>query len=137
MDADTGYVTGVLPGRAGVRVGLVLLVAPLTSSVLAAAPDRYAGIASGINNAVARTGVAARGERPAGTWSGSAARTTSRPGGVRRRLRSSAQLICAVLLFAGGAVGFVGLREPRSGARSLRWHVTRIALDRYRTPVVL
>ncbi len=36
--------------------GLVLLVAPLTSSVLAAAPDRYAGIASGINNAVARTG---------------------------------------------------------------------------------
>ena len=56
IDADTGYFTGVLPGMLVFSCGLVLLVAPLTSSVLAAAPDRYAGIASGINNAVARTG---------------------------------------------------------------------------------
>ena len=56
IDADTDYFTGVLPGMLVFSCGLVLLVAPLTSSVLAAAPDRYAGIASGINNAVARTG---------------------------------------------------------------------------------
>ena len=56
VDEDTGYFTGVLPGMLVFSAGLVLLVAPLTSSVLAAAPDRYAGIASGINNAVARTG---------------------------------------------------------------------------------
>ncbi|UJH70229.1 hypothetical protein [Ornithinimicrobium sp. INDO-MA30-4] len=37
-------------------LGLALTVAPLTASVLAAAPDRRAGIASGINNAVARSG---------------------------------------------------------------------------------
>ena len=33
-----------------------MLVAPLTTAVLAAAPDAQTGIASGVNNAVARTG---------------------------------------------------------------------------------
>ena len=37
-------------------LGLASLVSPLTVAVLAAAPDRHAGIASGINNAVARSG---------------------------------------------------------------------------------
>ena len=36
--------------------GLRVLVAPLTGAVLAAAPGRYTGLASGINNAVSRTG---------------------------------------------------------------------------------
>jgi MFS family permease len=35
-------------------LGLAATVAPLTSTVLNAAPDRYAGSASGVNNAVAR-----------------------------------------------------------------------------------
>jgi hypothetical protein len=35
--------------------GMTLLVAPLTVTVLAAAPDEDAGIASGVNNAVARS----------------------------------------------------------------------------------
>jgi EmrB/QacA subfamily drug resistance transporter len=43
VDADTGYFTGVLPGVLVFAAGLVMLVAPLTSSVLAAAPDRYRG----------------------------------------------------------------------------------------------
>jgi hypothetical protein len=37
-------------------LGLALMVAPLTMTVLAAAPDERAGIASGVNNAVARAG---------------------------------------------------------------------------------
>ncbi len=37
-------------------LGLALTVAPLTATVLAAAPDEHAGIASGVNNAVARAG---------------------------------------------------------------------------------
>ncbi|HEX3005615.1 MAG TPA: MFS transporter [Angustibacter sp.] len=36
-------------------LGLTLTVAPLTTTVLAAAPARHAGLASGVNNAVART----------------------------------------------------------------------------------
>ena len=35
-------------------LGLTLTVAPLTATVLAAAPARYAGIASGVNNAISR-----------------------------------------------------------------------------------
>ncbi|MFN2539715.1 MAG: MFS transporter [Mycobacteriales bacterium] len=37
-------------------LGLSATVAPLTATVLAAAPDEHAGLASGVNNAVARVG---------------------------------------------------------------------------------
>jgi EmrB/QacA subfamily drug resistance transporter len=50
------YVTGVLPSLLVFGAGLTLVVAPVTATVLAAADDRHAGIASGINNAVARVG---------------------------------------------------------------------------------
>ncbi len=50
------YVTGVLPGVLVFGLGLSAMVAPVTATVLAAAPDRFAGVASGVNNAVARTG---------------------------------------------------------------------------------
>lgn len=50
------YWRDVLPGLSVFGLGLALMVAPLTATVLAAAPDRNAGIASGINNAIARTG---------------------------------------------------------------------------------
>lgn len=50
------YLTGVLPGVLVFGIGLSAIVAPVTATVLAAAPDRYAGVASGVNNAVARTG---------------------------------------------------------------------------------
>lgn len=56
VDADSSYVTGVLPGLLVFAAGLVVLVAPLTATVLAAAPDRLAGTASGVNNAISRTG---------------------------------------------------------------------------------
>jgi MFS family permease len=46
----------VLPGLLLQGLGMATTVAPLTATVLAAAPDRHAGVASGVNNAVARTG---------------------------------------------------------------------------------
>ncbi len=49
------YVLDVLPGVVLFGLGLATTVAPLTTTVLAAAPDRHAGLASGVNNAVART----------------------------------------------------------------------------------
>ncbi len=105
----TSYWFGVLPGMLVFSSGLVLLVAPLTSSVLAAAPDRFAGIASGINNAVARTGsllsVAAL---PAIV--GISGEDYQRPE-VFDAGYMQAQLICAVLLFLGGLVAAVGLRS--------------------------
>lgn len=53
---DASYLVHVFPGIALFAVGLTALVSPLTTAVLAAAPDHHAGVASGINNAVARTG---------------------------------------------------------------------------------
>ncbi len=53
---EVGYATDVLPGLTLFGLGLALMVAPLTATVLAAAPEQHAGLASGVSNAVARTG---------------------------------------------------------------------------------
>ncbi|MFI9815268.1 MFS transporter [Saccharothrix variisporea] len=55
-EPGASYLTGVLPGIVVFGLGLAAVVAPVTATVLAAAPDRFAGVASGVNNAVARTG---------------------------------------------------------------------------------
>lgn len=52
---DSRYVPDVLPAVVVFGLGLAAVVAPVTSTVLAAASDRHSGIASGVNNAVART----------------------------------------------------------------------------------
>ena len=56
VGADVTYWLDVLPGLTVFGLGLALMVAPLTATVLAAAPDENAGIASGVNNALARAG---------------------------------------------------------------------------------
>jgi EmrB/QacA subfamily drug resistance transporter len=54
IDPGDSYVSSVLPAVVVFGLGLTLVVAPVTATVLAAADTRHAGIASGINNAVAR-----------------------------------------------------------------------------------
>ena len=54
VDADAKYFSDVLPGLLIFGVGLSMTVAPLTSTVLADADESNAGIASGVNNAIAR-----------------------------------------------------------------------------------
>lgn len=51
-----GYLDAVLPAVVVFGLGLSALVAPITATALAAAADRHAGVASGVNNAIARTG---------------------------------------------------------------------------------
>jgi EmrB/QacA subfamily drug resistance transporter len=54
LDADVDYLTELLPGLLVFSVGLSMTVAPLTATVLADADEHNAGIASGVNNAIAR-----------------------------------------------------------------------------------
>lgn len=56
IGAHASYLTDVLPASAVLGAGMTLLVAPLTETVLNAVETRRAGIASGVNNAAARTG---------------------------------------------------------------------------------
>jgi EmrB/QacA subfamily drug resistance transporter len=49
------YVTTFLPGMLTLSLGMALTAAPLTAAVMGAVEEEHAGIASGINNAVARS----------------------------------------------------------------------------------
>ena len=53
---NPSYWAGFLPGLTITGIGMTLSVAPLTTTVLNAAPDDRSGTASGINNAAARVG---------------------------------------------------------------------------------
>ncbi|KGN31640.1 major facilitator transporter [Knoellia sinensis KCTC 19936] len=97
----------VLPGLVVFSLGLALLVSPLTATVLAAAPDRFAGVASGVNNAVARAGsLLAVAALPA--LVGLSGDDYQDPSAMTSGFRAS-MVICAVLLTIGGVVSWFGL----------------------------
>jgi EmrB/QacA subfamily drug resistance transporter len=54
IGSDAGYWTAVLPVAVLFGLGLASLLPPLTASAMNSAPDSQAGLASGVNNAVAR-----------------------------------------------------------------------------------
>ena len=56
IGSHANYLSAVLPAVVVIGLGLAVTVAPLTSTVLAAAPGRHSGVASAVNNDVARVG---------------------------------------------------------------------------------
>ena len=110
VDDETTYWVDVLPGLTVFALGLALMVAPLTATVLAAAPDRHAGIASGVNNAVARAGsLLAVAALPVAVGLGGA--DYEKPAVFDDGYRM-AMLSCAVLLAAGGLISWATIRRP-------------------------
>ena len=55
IGGEASYALDVLPAVVVFGLGLSIMVSPLTATALAAAPAEHAGLASGVNNAVART----------------------------------------------------------------------------------
>ena len=106
---DVNYVTDVLPGMTVFGLGLALMVAPLTATVLAAAPDEHAGIASGVNNALARAGsLLAVAALPVAVGLGGA--DYEDPAVFNDGYRM-AMIACAVLLTLGGVVSWLTIRN--------------------------
>jgi EmrB/QacA subfamily drug resistance transporter len=112
VDAQTSYLADVLVPTIVFGIGLATMVTPLTATALAAVPDHRAGIASGVNNAVARIGgLLAIAVLPLVTDIGPDGfddATTLRPAFVM------AMWICAALLASGGLLSAALVRRPQN-----------------------
>jgi EmrB/QacA subfamily drug resistance transporter len=96
------YAVDVLPAATLLGLGLSLVVAPLTATVLASADPRRAGIASGVNNAIARAaGLLAVAGLP--LLVGLSGEDYHQPA-VFTHGFAQAMLICAGLMLAGSAL---------------------------------
>jgi EmrB/QacA subfamily drug resistance transporter len=123
VDAGSTYLGGVLMPTTIFGVGVTLLVTPLTATVLGALPEQQAGIASGLNNAVARTaGLLAVAAVPlVGGLGGDGLTDPSR---VRDGFAVIAR-ICAGLLAAGGLLSALTVSShgsPPGAPRVARTH---------------
>jgi EmrB/QacA subfamily drug resistance transporter len=107
------YATDLLPALLVFAVGLSMTVSPLTATVLADVDESDAGIASAINNQVARVagliGVSVIGVVVAGMLVGG----TFAVNDASVRAFHMAMVVCAVLVAAGGVVGAIGIVNPR------------------------
>ena len=106
----SSYLVDVLPAVTVLGLGLALTVAPLTATALAAAPAHHAGLASGVNNAVARVaGLMAVAILPVLVGlSGEAYSDPDRLGDAFHM----AMWVCAALLALGGLLAAVLVRAP-------------------------
>jgi EmrB/QacA subfamily drug resistance transporter len=113
LDRHVSYGVDLLPALVVFGLGLSMTVAPLTATVLADADENDAGIASAVNNAVARVaglvGISVIGVVVAGSLVGDTFAANS--ASVHAFYR--AIVICAALVAVGGVAGALGITNPR------------------------
>lgn len=104
MNREFDYLNQLLPGVLVFGLGLSITVAPLTSAVLSEIPPRNAGVASAVNNAVARI---------AGLLTVAAVGLITGPqlsvSGFRRVMVGT-----AVLLVMGGLISAIGIQNSKN-----------------------
>ena len=106
----SAYLNDVLPATLVMALGLSLTIAPLTATALSSAGQENAGVASAVNNTVARTaGLLSVAVLPAAVG-------LSQSGITDLAAFSSgfhkAALLCAGLCVAGGVLAALGIRNP-------------------------
>ena len=102
VSADFSYWWQVLPSMIVMGLGLALTVSPLTSAILGAIEPERSGIASAVNNAVARV---------AGLIT-IAMLALIVGGALDLNGFHRAAIVTAVLMIAGGLVSWAGIRNP-------------------------
>jgi hypothetical protein len=107
LPVHPNYWVDILPALLVFAFGLSLTVAPLTTTVLADATDRDAGVASGVNNAVARI---------AGLLAVAVLGIFAAGGGDHLTVHGFhlAMAVVTVLLICGGLIGAIGIRNPKA-----------------------
>jgi hypothetical protein len=111
VTSDSSYVSGVLPAVLVFGLGLAITVAPLTTTALASVADEHTGLASAVNNDVARVGsLIAVAVLP--SLAGITGADYLRPGDLSAGFHK-AILVATSLCVAGGALAAAGIRNPR------------------------
>jgi EmrB/QacA subfamily drug resistance transporter len=107
LTPDVDYWTEILPALLVFSVGLSSTVAPLTTTVLADAGPGDAGVASGVNNAVARI---------AGLLAIAVLGIAAAGGGDHLTMHGFhvTMAVVAGLLICGGLIGAIGIRNPHT-----------------------
>ncbi len=114
VQPGTTYVAAVLPAAVVFGIGLACFVAPLTTVALSALGEKRAGLASGVNNAVARlAGLLAVAILPLAAGLGGAHQLT---GDVVSRGFTRAMIISAALCALGSVIAATTIERP-SGRR--------------------
>jgi len=115
VQPGVSYLGTILPATIVFGVGLSILVAPLTSAVLSAVKASDTGIASGINNAVARlAGLIATAALPLAAGLGGAAKLE---GAAYAAGYARAMIISAGLCAVGALVSFLTVRSEDPSRR--------------------
>jgi EmrB/QacA subfamily drug resistance transporter len=130
------YLTEVLPGVVVFGFGLAVTVAPLTSTVMTAVPAEHSGMASAVNNDVARAAalIAVALLPAAGGLTGNSYRDPP----VFSAGFHTASLVAAGLCVAGGVLAAATVRNPSPAEIALRpaqRHPLHCAIDAPPQPV--
>jgi EmrB/QacA subfamily drug resistance transporter len=104
------YVTAVLPAVVVFGLGVAIMVAPLTATALAAAPADHAGVASAVNNDVARAAqLIAVAVLPA--LAGITGNSYLHPAALAHGFKNAA-IMAAAFCAAGGVLAALTIRNP-------------------------
>ena len=134
LDASVDYVSDVLPGVLVFGLGLTATVAPLTNTVLGAVPQHNAGVASGINNQIARVAsliaIAAVGAILADAFESSLGRSDVEPlsSGSPEIVEASVDAfrvgmgVAGAFVILGGVISLAGIVNPRREEREAVLH---------------